>query len=156
MYIPITRPLGTNSDEPLRPVLIGPQEVRVYWESIEPFIARSVKRAYGTLTVDYIQDMLFRGYAVAFLTMRGEEIIAVLICDRVFYATYTSIRVIACAGQELKEAVQFMDILDAWAISQGAVEIEAWCRPAMVRLSKRLGWTPKFTIVTRDLRRRLQ
>ena len=54
------------------------------------------------------------------------------------------------------ELLDSLDALEAWALTFGAVEIEGYCRPAMARLTRRLGWKFKLMIVSRDLRRRLQ
>lgn len=145
-----------DSAQPLLPYVISTVKIPAYWDSIEPFIARSVEHSNGQVTCEQIRDMLETAQATAFLTMRGQKIIAVLVVRLAYYASYTSARIIACAGSELKAAHKFIDCIEAWALTQGAVELEGWCRPAMIRLTQRMGWTVKTTIVARDLRRKLQ
>jgi hypothetical protein len=148
---------GTSSDkERLYPQVYGRDNIAVVWEEVEPLLQKSVEVSRGMITLERIKNLLAQEEAVAFCTLRDNKVQAVLVTQIIQYCSYRSARIIACAGRELRGAMEFISVLDAWAMSQGAVEIEGWCRPEMVRLTRRLGWKEKFVCVTRDLRRTLQ
>ncbi len=132
------------------------EEVPGYWEQLEPIVEKGIAASRGMLSVAFIKEALETGYALAFIVTKEEEILSLFVVDKVNYATYTAIRVIFCAGKSMKDAYKFVGPIEAWAVLQGAVEIEGWCAPGMTRLAQRYGWVPTLTRVTRDLRRKLQ
>ena len=155
VYTLTTIPPGTSSDK-LAAWVFTNEQIPLVWEQIEPFIEKSVEASQGTITTRMIYDMLCEGSAVAIGTADGTEIKLVTVLRRIEYANYSAARIIAMAGTGLREAHRFIEAVEAWAISLDCVELEGWCRPAVTKLLRRLGWKPKFTIVTRDLRRKLQ
>lgn len=132
------------------------EDLEKYWEELEPFIQKSVDVSEGDLTVDFVKTMLFAGHATLFATLQDNRIQMVIVVEVVAYATYRSARIICCAGRKIKEALRYIEALEVWALSYGAVQIEGWCRPAVVRFLRRLGFKPGRTMMVRDLRRKLQ
>ena len=152
--LPLVRP--SKESRGLKPYVYTAEIIPAVWDEMEAMLERAFKYNYGMLSKAAIFNWLVDGSATAFATTRDNRLIMVLVVMKVDYAHYSAARIIACAGRELQGAMQFIDALEAWALTQGCVEIEAWCRPAMVRLTRRLGWLPKLTMVSRDLRRKLQ
>lgn len=146
----------SSAKSPLFPHVFEPSQIEAIWPELEPFILASVEKSFGMQTVNQVHDLLLKGHAHAFCTMRDNRLVMVLVVRLIEYATFGAARIIACAGKELKEATQFISALEAWALTQGAVELEGWCRPAVARLVRRLGWRTKVEMVTLDLRRKLQ
>jgi hypothetical protein len=148
---------GTSSGKvDLIPWVFKPEQIEGSWPDMEELVQRSVDESKGTVTTEMLKAMLVAGEATAFATARNGRLVAILIVRVIEYATYKAARVIACAGKDLRGASKFADAFEAWALTNGAVEIEAWCRPVMVKLMRRFGYEEKFSIVARDLRRRLQ
>lgn len=153
----ITAAPGTNSDkEQLAARVYRPDEIEGAWSLLEPFIERCAKISNGRLSVELTKVALLNGWACAMATCRRERLELVLVVEIVNYPALTVARVVAIAGKSLKESARFLDALDAWAFTLGAVEIECYCRPAMARLIRRFGWRAEDIRLTRDLRRKLQ
>src|SRR3990167_6585269 len=110
----------------------------------------------GMITTELLHRWLLEGDAVAFAILKDDRMLSVLIVMPVAYATYKVARVVAFAGKNFIGAMQFVDALEAWALMQGCVELEGWCREEVVKLVSRYDWKPKLTIVSRDLPRKLQ
>lgn len=155
MYTPITQPLGTNSDK-LVPVIYPSEAIPSIWEEMEGVLAICETVSNGMITTKLIHRWLLDGDAVAFGILKDEKLLSVLVVMPVQYATYKVARVIAYAGKNFIGTMQFIDALEAWALMQGCVELEGWCREEVVKLVSRYGWKPTLTIVSRDLRRKLQ
>lgn len=155
MYTPTTAVPGTSWAK-LEPAIYSAESIPHIWEWLSPFIQSSLRYAQGTMTLEEFRLLLERGEATCFATVREGQPVLVLVIIPVSYATYKVARVIALAGREVKAAMQFFDALEAWALTQGCVEIEGWCRPAMVKFTRALGFKQKFAIISRDLRGRLQ
>lgn len=148
-------PVDHKSKE-LQPYVYHPSLIPAVWDELEAMLHRSFEHAKGTIDPKQVYKWLCDEDAVAFATTREGRLEMAMVVMKVDYAQYSVVRIIACAGKNLKGAMNFVYALEAWALTQGCVELEAWCRPAMVRLTRRLGWEPKFMIVSRDLRRKLQ
>lgn len=155
MYIPSIAELGTNSDR-LLPFVWYKGDAMLHWDRYEHLVVDSVAHSKGTLTVAGVAEALQNGSACAMGTERNGEVVMILVARIVEYETFNSARIVAMAGRNLREAHKFMHLLEEWAFAQGAVELEGWCRPAVQRLLQRMGWKHKFSIMTYDLRRRLQ
>lgn len=149
-------PLRTERGE-LSLAIFSADTISIIWGEIEPMLQRSIDITNGMQTIELVKAEIDNKEAVCFAPIRDGKIEAVIVCRVVEYATYRAARIIACAGENLKEAMQFIEAIDAWARSHNCYEIECWCvNPAMARLVRGLGWKPKFTALTRDLRRKLQ
>jgi hypothetical protein len=140
----------------LYPFVLLKEEIATHWPFLEPMIARSVAKSKGTVTTEVIYKALCQGEIVCFGTAIDGEPEAIIVVQATRYETYTAGRILACAGKNLKDAMQFWHIVEGWAHDMEAVEMEAWCRPAVERLLRRYGWRHKFSIVSLDLRRKLQ
>lgn len=152
-----TTALGTSSGkEELKACIYRPHEIEGAWSLLEPFIEKCAAISNGRLSVELTKEALINGWACAMATYRGETLELVFIVEIANYPALRVARVIAAAGKNLKEASRFLDALDEWAFSLGAVEIECYCRPAMARLTKRFGWRTMDVRLTRDIRRKLQ
>ena len=125
------------------------------WDELESVLAPAFEAGEGILSRRDIYNWLMEDHAVAFSTMKDGKITSVLIVMKVRYSEYSVARIVACAGKNLRGAMKFIDALEAWALTQGCVEIEGWCRASVARLVRPLGWKPKLTIVSRDLRHKL-
>ena len=146
---------GTGSGN-LEPYVYRPELIPLVWDEMEAVLMPCFEATNGMLNSKQVYEWLMQEHAVAFATVRNGRLAAVLVVLKVNYASYSVARIIACAGKDLKGAMQFIDALEAWALTQGCVEIEGWCLKSAARLVRRYGWKDKLTIVTRDLRRRLQ
>lgn len=147
--------LETGKDNrELRPFSLVAADIPVMWEQLEPFIERSCKHSRGTITTAVVKEMLCGNRAVCMGTARGNEPVSVFVVQITDYHTYRAATMIAVAGKELREAMEFEYILTEWATALGATELEAWCRPSMARLLRRFGYEPRFTVVSKSLRRR--
>lgn len=148
---------GTSSDKSeLQARVYRPDEIEGAWSLLEPFIERCTRISNGRLSTELTKVALLNGWACAMATYRGEKLELVLVVEIVNYPALTVARVVAIAGRGLKESARFLDALDAWAFTLGAVEIECYCRPAMARLIRRFGWRTEDVRLTRNLRRKLQ
>jgi len=140
----------------LYPFVLIKDEAETHWDTLEPFIERSVRHSRGMVTVEGIRQMLFAGDACVIGTAMNNEIQAVTVCSITNYATYRAATIIAAAGKDLKAAMAFFHIIEGWALACGCSEVEAWCRPSVARLLRKYRWRQTYEILTIDLRRKLQ
>ena len=147
--------LGISSAKPT-PVIYPIETIPHVWEEMEAILAASDTISGGMITVELLKHWLLNGDATAFSITKYGQMESVLVIMKVDYATYSVARVVAYAGKDFIGTMQFVDALEAWALMQGCVELEGWCREEVVKLVSRYGWNPKLTIVSRNLRGKLQ
>lgn len=141
----------------LYPFVLLKEDIPTNWDLLEPFIERSVEHSHGMLTLECIHQRLLDGLAVCIGTISDQQVQAVIVCQPVYYSSYTAGRIIAAAGRNLGPSMAFFHVVEEWAFGLGAVEIEAWCRPAVVRLLRTYGWRRKgLEMLSIDMRRKLQ
>lgn len=140
----------------LAPYLYTPELILHVWDEMEVLLLPCFEETKGMIDSKSVRRWLLEGHATAFATVENDRMAAVLIIMPVEYVNYKAARVIACGGSDLRGATKFIDALEAWALTQGCVELEAWCRPVVARLIHGFGWEHKLTILCRDLRRKLQ
>lgn len=133
-----------------------PSEIADNWDELAPFFVKCERVSGGRLTMEKARERLQEGWGVLMSTVFQGKIELVVVVELTEYPGYKAARIVWIAGRNAKEALHFLDALEVWALTYGAVEIEGYCRPAMARLTRRLGWEYKLMIVSRDLRRRLQ
>lgn len=138
------------------PVIYPKEVIPGVLDEFYPLLELSAKESFGMLTADHLAQMLRQGDATAFAMRKGEKVVLLVVADFVYYSTFKSMRVLALAGSHLEEAAKFLPALEAWAITQGAVEIEGWCRPGMERFHQRFGLKKRVTLMVKDLRGKLQ
>jgi len=148
--------IGLRKLPGLNAFILHKEEVEVLWEMLEPYIARSVRHSFGTVSVQGIRMLLMTGQATAIVMLENDHLIAVFAVMVIPYAYYKSVRVIAAAGRKMSEAMARIDVLITWALKQEATEIEGWCRPSVERMLKRYGFKHRLSIVTLDIRRSMQ
>lgn len=118
-----------------------------------PLIERSIKVSFGSIRGEEVAGMLVVGDATAVTIEENGQILILMVVRLVQYPEYRATRIVCMSGRKLKEAHNCWNEFKRWSISLGADEIEAFCRPAMIRLLHRFGsWKPKFTALSVDLR----
>lgn len=148
---------GISSDKgELRAHVYSPEDIPFAWDLLEPFFQQAVDISEGRVSLSQIKGRLLEGSLTAFATCRKDQLELVWTAEISHYPSTTVARVFSLSGKNFKEAYRFIDALEAWALVQGAVALEAYCQPVMARLLRRFGWMHKYAIVTRDLRRRMQ
>lgn len=138
------------------PYMIAPDLIPEVWNRLEPMIRRSCEESQGMASVDQILGMLMNGDAVCMGVGEEGEPRLLIVATIVQYPQYRAVRIIALSGSKLRESMQHFSVLEDWALSQGAIEIEGWCKPAVARMHARNGAKPKVTIMSWDLRGKLQ
>mgnify|MGYP003575151633 CR=1 FL=1 len=138
------------------PFVFEPSEVSANWDSICPFLEASVRVSFNMISLVQLRRLLESGEAVCIGIARDNEPLAIFVAHIVNYSDYRCARVIAAAGTQLKDAMRYFHVMEGWAMSLGATEIEAWCRPAMERMLRRYGFKHRVSIITRRIERSYQ
>lgn len=149
---------GQNSVERFKAWQIAPEHINDAWEHIGPEFERALQYARGELSIVDVYKQLVTGMMQAWEIVEEDEPRLVFVTEIVNYPQYRAVRIVLAAGRGLKNAREFQRNFEAWALSNGCLEIECCCRPSMVRFLKRIypEFAPVYTVLRKNLRGGLQ
>lgn len=136
-------------------VQIVGEDTEYFFDQAAPLIAKALKYADGELTVWDVKKLVQEGLMQLWIGYDGDEAETVMVTEISLFPAKKVVRVVALAGR-IAPYLHVWELVKEWAVMNGAVEIEAWCRPAMTRLLRRYGFTKRYEVVRCDLRRYLQ
>lgn len=95
--------------------------------------------------------MFVDGQHLVYVLYENGMLVAFVQGQFVYYPKRTVFLVTLAAGKLLQYA-NLIKTLESTVAAQGAVEIEAWCRPSMERLLRRMGFKFKYSVVRKPIR----
>ena len=111
---------------------IHSSKVGDWWPMVEPILQRATRRSKGRYDTAYLRKALDDRKAQLWLWVRGGRPQAVAVTETVIYPTgLKECRVVAIAGQGMRDWIGHLRGIEGWARSQG-------CRAML--LEGRLGW----------------
>lgn len=128
------------------------EDVEYFFDQAAPLLQKALKYADGELTVWDIKRLIGKGLMQLWLGVQQGEVETVMVTEIADYPAKRIVRVVALAGR-ISPYLHVFEMIKEWAVVNGAVELEAWCRPAMSRLLRRYGFSKRHEIVRCDLRR---
>lgn len=134
-------------------------DVPKVWDLVAPLLQKCLNETAGEYDLPAtLVNLLARDWQLWLgVTAFKGDIKAVAVTEIVYYPKRKVCRFIMLSGTGADSILKLRDDLAAWAMSFNCVGIEAWCRPGMAKLLvERAGFSPKYHVVTLDLKRSLQ
>lgn len=137
--------------------LIGIQasDAVAYWPVIKPFVQRALNEGRGELTADDVIRLVTDRSAQLWVIMLGEQprVVGVMVTELVTYPSGKSVcRVILLSGEVMDEwGGSVTEQLGDWARAKGAISLEAYTRPGMVKKMKANGWSETYRVIEKGL-----
>jgi hypothetical protein len=160
VFMRITTARGTSlADSSYTSWCLAISEVMGLWSELEPLIKKALAAGYDELSAESIFAALCQGEMTAFVTVRKGKVEAVCVVEITQFPGFRAANVVCLSGRTVRAAAYFLPGLEAWVLSNQAVEIRGYCsNPALVRLYRQIGlpFRPAYTVLRYDLRRKLQ
>jgi hypothetical protein len=149
---------GKSSTEKFKAWQILPEHINDAWEHIGPQFERALEYARGEIALVDVYKQLVVGFMQAWEVVEDDEPKLVFVTEIINYPQYRAVRIVLAAGRDLKDAKDFQRNFEAWALTNGCLEIECCCRPSMVRFLRKLypEFAPVYTVLRKNLRGGLQ
>lgn len=104
--------------------------------------------ACGDFDPDDLFGMVARGRAVIFVVFDADRMLLAGAFEFVHYPRQLAINIMALAGEQVQAGLaSFWEKFREWCRLAGADVVEARCAPGMVRLLRRGGFEPAYTVV---------
>ena len=133
-------------------VLVAPDDVPYIWDKILPYIELS-QTDEKELSPDDFLDSLVGGEMQLWVVVEGKEVIACMISRFANYPQKKVFRIVFVGGEGMEKWLEFLPLVEDFALMNGCTFIEVWGRKAWLRILK--DWKCTYHIITKDLTSRM-
>ena len=149
-FISLKNPLQRGSN--CKAVLVSPDDVPYIWDKILPYIELS-QTDEKELSPDDFLDSLVGGEMQLWVVVEEKEVIACMISRFANYPQKKVFRIVFVGGEGMEKWLEFLPIIEDFALMNGCTFIEVWGRKAWLRILK--DWKCTYHIITKDLTSRM-
>lgn len=134
---------------------VQPHELELVWPYVEPLVQEALDNGAQDMFVTDVLFALTRGLMQLFVAIDEDDKIQLcMVTELIRRNLHNVVHIVALAGKRFSDARAFEAAFETWCRENGAVAIEANCRPAQVRLFRRLGYEPIYQKIRKPLVRR--
>jgi hypothetical protein len=109
---------------------VAPDRIAAIWPHVAPWLTAAADRC-GDWTADALRELLLRGEALLWVLWDGQALCAACVTEAVGVPRGRILRVLACGGRRLRNWVEALAPIEAYARDLG-------CRA--IRIEGRRGW----------------
>jgi hypothetical protein len=124
-------------------------------EEVYELLDRAMQYSEGEMNVGWLLRRHAVGMVQLFVGTRDGGLECVMATEFVQYPLRKTLQILAVAGNA-KPFRPFFTFIDFWAEENGADAVDAWCRPSMARMLRRVGFKPVRQMVRREIERSVQ
>ena len=107
----------------------------------------------GELSPDDFYEVLANGDMQLWTAVQDNEILASMVTQIVPYPRKRVLRIISIAGGEMDKWIEYIPLIEEWALSVGCTSLECWGRKGWLKILK--DWRCSYHIITKDLTARM-
>ena len=149
-FISSKNPLQRGSN--CKVVLVSPDDVPYIWDKVLPYIELS-QTDEKELSPDDFLDSLVGGEMQLWVVVEEKEVIACMISRFANYPQKKVFRIVFVGGEGMEKWLEFLPLIEDFALMNGCTFIEVWGRKAWLRILK--DWKCTYHIITKDLTSRM-
>lgn len=111
-----------------------------------------IEHSEGERTIQDYFDLLVASRAQLWVAAEPGKLVAMAITRLVDYPQFRRLSFDLLVGKDLAKLFPLFDHIAAWAVREGAQQVEAWVRPGLRRALEPLGFRRSYEIVVKDLK----
>ena len=132
--------------------LVKPDDIESLWLGVRPLVQKALKHAEGALTTTDILRFLLNSRMHLWVGFKDKAVFTAVIVEVIKYPRHKICRIITTAtasGHEFDAwyPTMFKNV-EKWALSQGCIAFEAWCRKGLAR---KLKWDHEHAVIYKVL-----
>ncbi len=133
--------------------LCNPDQIPEIWEEVYSHLKRMTPHSEGELEPEDFYIPLIEGDMQLWAALIEEEIIASMVTQIIPYPRKKVLRIISIAGEDMKDWIDNLPIIENWALSNGCTSLECWGRKGWLKILE--DWKCSYHIITKDLTNRM-
>jgi hypothetical protein len=107
----------------------------------------------GELEPEDFYEALTNAEMQLWVAVNDGDIIASMVSQIIPYPRKQVLRIISIAGKGVEQWMQFLPMVEDWALSVGCTSLECWGRKGWLKILK--DWKCSYHIITKDLTARM-
>jgi hypothetical protein len=146
-------PLPHQSGQNCRIALVSPEHIPKIWDTVHRHLELMTPHSEGELEPEDFYEALTNAEMQLWVALDDGDIIASMVSQIIPYPRKQILRIIAIAGKGVEQWMQFLPMVEDWALSVGCTSLECWGRKGWLRVLK--DWKCSYHIITKDLTARM-
>ena len=134
-------------------VLVSPEHIPNIWDTVHRHLELMTPHSEGELEPEDFYEALTNAEMQLWVALDDGDIIASMVSQIIPYPRKQILRIIAIAGKGVEQWMQFLPMVEDWALSVGCTSLECWGRKGWLRVLK--DWKCSYHIITKDLTARM-
>lgn len=135
---------------------VHPMNVDQVWHLVAPWIAQAIGDSDTWVDLAEIYKNAKLGHARIWIGRDlSNQIDMVLVTETWFLDGRRTLVLRWLCGKNMKEWLEDISLIEAWAQSNGFQNVHIWGRPGWIRVCESLGYKHEFTVLSKPLKRGL-
>ena len=140
---------GTSS----KIALVSPDHIPHIWDSVHRHLELMTPHSEGELEPEDFYELLTNAEMQLWIAVDNGELIASMVTQVIPYPRKQVLRIISIGGKSMDKWMQFLPIIEDWALTVGCTSLEAWGRKGWLKILK--DWKCSYHVITKDLTKRM-
>lgn len=133
-----------------------PETMVLSWGVIAPMLEKAIEHNHQELTLVDVANMIVEEKSQLWVIIHNRQPKAACVTEIIQYPRKKVCRIVLLGGTSFEEWKDILIDLENWALMNGCIELDAYCRPGMARKAKVMGFEEGAIVMTKNLRGRLQ
>lgn len=133
-----------------------PETMVLSWGVIAPMLEKAIEHNHQEMTLVDVADAIVSEKSQLWVAVQNDIPRGAFVTEIVNYPRKKVCRIVLLGGVSFEEWKHLLVDLENWALMNGCIDLDAYCRPGMAKKTKALGFEESAVVVTKSLRGRLQ
>ena len=133
--------------------LVSPEHISNIWDSVHRHLELMTPNSEGELEPEDFYELLTNAEMQLWIAVDNGELIASMVTQVIPYPRKQVLRIISIGGKSMDKWMQFLPIIEDWALTVGCTSLEAWGRKGWLKILK--DWKCSYHVITKDLTKRM-
>ena len=133
--------------------LVSPEHIPNIWDTVHRHLELMTPHSEGELQPEDFYEALTNAEMQLWIAIDDGHILASMVSQIIPYPRKQVLRIISIAGKGVEQWMQFLPLVEDWALSVGCTSLECWGRKGWLKVLK--DWKCSYHIITKDLTARM-
>ena len=146
-------PLPHRSGQNYKIILVAPEDIEPIWDQVVLHLDMAIAHSEGEMGAEDFYPYLMDGQMQLWVAINDGELDASMVTQIIPYPRKRVLRIISIAGDKMEQWIEFLPLIEGWALSIGCTSLECWGRKGWLKILK--DWKCSYHILTKDLKGRM-
>ena len=134
-------------------ILVAPEDIEPIWDQVVLHLDMAIAHSEGEMGAEDFYPYLMDGQMQLWVARNDGELDASMVTQIIPYPRKRVLRIISIAGDKMEQWIEFLPLIEGWALSIGCTSLECWGRKGWLKILQ--DWKCSYHIITKDLTARM-